>query len=86
MGMPPGRPNRRADLQAIRQIALQGRSQSPFVAPPAFAWSGSTASPASASSALPDERGSQVSVIWEAFQPETEPRRSFRREDRESSG
>jgi len=26
------------------------------------------------------------SVIWEAFQPETEPRRSFRREDREQSG
>jgi len=34
---------------------------------------------------FPTVEDPKSSVIWEAFQPETEPRRSFRREDRESS-
>ena len=34
---------------------------------------------------FPTSEDPKSSVIWEAFQPETEPRRSFRREDRESS-
>jgi penicillin-binding protein 1A len=32
---------------------------------------------------FPTVEDPKSSVIWEAFQPETEPRRSFRREDRE---
>src|SRR4029450_14055740 len=31
---------------------------------------------------FPTAEDPKSSVIWEAFQPETEPRRSFRREDR----
>ena len=34
---------------------------------------------------FPTVEDPKSSVIWEAFQPETEPRRSFRREDRERS-
>ncbi len=34
---------------------------------------------------FPTVEDPRSSVIWEAFQPETEPRRSFRREDRERS-
>jgi penicillin-binding protein 1A len=34
---------------------------------------------------FPTSEDPKSSVIWEAFQPETEPRRSFRREDREAS-
>jgi penicillin-binding protein 1A len=34
---------------------------------------------------FPTVEDPKSSVIWEAFQPETEPRRSFRREDREGS-
>jgi penicillin-binding protein 1A len=34
---------------------------------------------------FPTVEDPKSSVIWEAFQPETEPRRSFRREDREPS-
>jgi penicillin-binding protein 1A len=34
---------------------------------------------------FPTVEDPRSSVIWEAFQPETEPRRSFRREDRAGS-
>ena len=34
---------------------------------------------------FPTEEDPKSAVIWEAFQPETEPRRSFRREDRAQS-
>ena len=34
---------------------------------------------------FPTVEDPKSSVIWEAFQPETEPRRSFRREDRQTS-
>jgi penicillin-binding protein 1A len=34
---------------------------------------------------FPTTEDPKSSVIWEAFQPETEPRRSFHREDREAS-
>jgi len=35
---------------------------------------------------FPTVEDPKSSVIWEAFQPETEPRRSFRREDRQGAG
>jgi penicillin-binding protein 1A len=35
---------------------------------------------------FPTVEDPKSSVIWEAFQPETEPRRSFRREDRQRDG
>ena len=55
----------------------------PFVAPPGIRWSRvDRASGRIVFGTFPVQEDPKSAVIWEAFQPETEPRRSFRREDR----
>jgi penicillin-binding protein 1A len=64
------------------QAALKDQPKTPFVAPPGSAGSGSTGAAAGACSAPSRPRPMPRSqVIWEAFRPQTEPRRSFRRAD-----
>jgi penicillin-binding protein 1A len=69
------------------QIALKDAPKTPFVAPPGIRMVRiDRVSGRRVFGSFPTTEDPKSSVIWEAFQPETEPRRSFRREDRASAG
>jgi penicillin-binding protein 1A len=68
------------------KIAYKDMPKVPFVAPAGIRWVRvDRASGRRVFGAFPTTTDPKSSVIWEAFQPETEPRRSFRREDRQRS-
>ena len=61
------------------QTALKDQSKVPFVAPPGIRWVRiDRASGKRVFGIFPTTEDPKASVIWEAFQPQTEPRRSFR--------
>jgi penicillin-binding protein 1A len=61
------------------QTALKDQSKVPFVAPPGIRWVRiDRASGKRVFGIFPTTEDPKSSVIWEAFQPQTEPRRSFR--------
>jgi penicillin-binding protein 1A len=61
------------------QTALKDQSKVPFVAPPGIRWVRiDRASGRRVFGIFPTTEDPKSSVIWEAFQPQTEPRRSFR--------
>jgi penicillin-binding protein 1A len=61
------------------QTALKDQSKVPFVAPPGIRWVRiDRASGKRVYGVFPTTEDPKASVIWEAFQPQTEPRRSFR--------
>jgi penicillin-binding protein 1A len=62
------------------RTALKDQPKVPFVAPPGIRWVRiDRASGKRVYGVYPVTEDPKSSVIWEAFQPETEPRRSFRR-------
>jgi penicillin-binding protein 1A len=62
------------------KVAFKDAPKLPFVAPPGIRWVRvDRASGRSVFGAFPTEADPKSAVIWEAFQPQTEPRRSFRR-------
>ncbi len=67
-------------FKQFAQAALQGMSKVPFVAPPGIRMVRiDRATGKRVFGTFPTTVDPKSSVIWEAFQPETEPRRSFRR-------
>ena len=68
-------------FKQFAQVAFKGMPPVPFVAPPGIRMVRiDRASGRRVFGSLPIPRTRKSSVIWEAFKPETEPRRSFRRE------
>jgi len=64
------------------KTALLGQPKTPFVAPPGIRWVRiDRASGKRVFGVFPTSADPKPSVIWEAFQPQTEPRRSYRRSD-----
>ena len=64
------------------KIALLGQPKTPFVAPPGIRWVRvDRASGKRVFGVFPTADDPKPSVIWEAFQPQTEPSRSYRRND-----
>jgi penicillin-binding protein 1A len=62
------------------QAALKDRPKIPFVAPAGIRWARiDRASGRRVFGVFPTREDPKSSVIWEAFQPQTEPRRSYRR-------
>ena len=62
------------------KIAFKDAPKIPFVAPPGIRWVRvDRASGRSVFGVFPTSTDPKSAVIWEAFQPQTEPRRSFRR-------
>jgi penicillin-binding protein 1A len=60
------------------QTALKNEPRVPFVAPPGIRWVRiDRASGKPVFGVFPTDNDPKASVIWEAFQPQTEPRRSF---------
>jgi len=60
------------------QTALKNEPKVPFVAPPGIRWVRvDRASGKPVFGVFPTDNDPKASVIWEAFQPQTEPRRSF---------
>jgi penicillin-binding protein 1A len=76
-----GRSDRRADLQGLGAgRASRTCRRSPFVAPAGIRWVRvDRGSGRRVFGTFPTEVDPRSPVIWEAFQPQTEPRRSFRR-------
>jgi len=71
------------------KTALNDQPKTPFVAPPGIRWVRvDRATGKRVYGVFPTEEDPKSPVIWEAFQPQTEPRRSFRRhgQDEEQSG
>jgi penicillin-binding protein 1A len=67
-------------FKQFAKIAFEGRPKIPFVAPPGIRWARiDRASGRRVFGTFPTVEDPKSSVIWEAFQPQTEPRRSFRR-------
>jgi penicillin-binding protein 1A len=65
------------------EAALKDQPKIPFVAPPGIRMVRiDRVSGKRVFGTFPTREDAKSAVIWEAFQPETEPRRSFRREDR----
>jgi penicillin-binding protein 1A len=61
------------------KVALKDQPKVPFVAPPGIRWVRiDRASGKRVYGVFPTTEEPQSPVIWEAFQPQTEPRRSFR--------
>ena len=61
------------------QIALKDQPKVPFVAPNGIRWVRiDRATGKRVFGTVPDQEDPKSSVIWEAFQPQTEPRRSYR--------
>ena len=61
------------------QTALKDQSKVPFVAPPGIRWVRiDRATGKRVYGVFPTTEDAKSSVIWEAFQPQTEPRRSYR--------
>ncbi len=70
-------------FKQFAQIALKDMPKMPFVAPSGIRMVRiDRVSGKRVFGTFPTSEDPKSSVIWEAFQPETEPRRSFRREDR----
>ena len=66
------------------QVAFKDKPKVPFVAPPGIRWVRiDRASGKRVYGSFPVTEEPQSPVIWEAFQPQTEPRRSFRRHGEE---
>ena len=64
------------------KTALLGQPKTPFVAPSGIRWVRiDRASGKRVFGVFPTSADPKPSVIWEAFQPQTEPRRSYRRSD-----
>ncbi len=73
-------------FKQFAQIALKDAPKTPFVAPAGIRMVRiDRVSGKRVFGTFPTSEDPKSSVIWEAFQPETEPRRSFRREDRLAS-
>jgi len=67
------------------KVALNDQPKVPFVAPPGIRWVRiDRATGKRVYSVFPTTEEPQSAVIWEAFQPQTEPRRSFRRRDEQT--
>ena len=74
-------------FKQFAQIALKDAPKTPFVAPAGIRMVRiDRVSGKRVFGTFPTSEDPKSSVIWEAFQPETEPRRSFRREDRMAMG
>jgi penicillin-binding protein 1A len=74
-------------FKQFAQIALKDAPKTPFVAPAGIRMVRiDRVSGKRVFGTFPTSEDPKSSVIWEAFQPETEPRRSFRREDRLAMG
>lgn len=70
-------------FKQFAQIAFKDMPKTPFVAPSGIRMVRiDRVSGKRVFGTFPTTEDPKSSVIWEAFQPETEPRRSFRREDR----
>lgn len=70
-------------FKQFAQIALKDAPKTPFVAPSGIRMVRiDRVSGKRVFGTFPTSEDPKSSVIWEAFQPETEPRRSYRREDR----
>jgi penicillin-binding protein 1A len=68
------------------KIALKDQPKVPFVAPPGIRWVRIDRSTGNrVYGTFPTDIEAKSPVIWEAFQPQTEPRRSFRRRDQDQS-
>jgi penicillin-binding protein 1A len=62
------------------QVAFKDKPKVPFVAPAGIRWVRvDRASGKRVFGVFPTKEDPKSSVIWEAFQPQTEPRRSYRR-------
>ncbi|MEO7365154.1 MAG: PBP1A family penicillin-binding protein [Sphingomicrobium sp.] len=77
-------------FKQFAKTAFAGRPKIPFVAPAGIRWARvDRASGRRVFGTFPVQEDPKSQVIWEAFQPQTEPRRSFRRnqngDDAESS-
>src|SRR5215210_7738818 len=69
------------------KVSLEGQPKIPFVAPPGIRWVRiDRASGKRVFGTFPTKEDPKSPVIWEAFQPQTEPRRSFRRGQGRYSG
>jgi penicillin-binding protein 1A len=69
------------------KVALKDEPMVPFVAPEGIRWVRiDRATGKRVYGAFPVTEEPQSPVIWEAFQPQTEPRRSFRRHDGQQEG
>jgi penicillin-binding protein 1A len=67
------------------KVALNDQPKVPFVAPPGIRWVRiDRATGKRVYGVFPTTEEPQSAVIWEAFQPQTEPRRSFRRRDEQT--
>ncbi|HUE80255.1 MAG TPA: PBP1A family penicillin-binding protein [Sphingomicrobium sp.] len=67
-------------FKQFAQTAFAGMPKIPFVAPPGIRWARiDRASGRRVLGTFPTREDPRSPVIWEAFQPQTEPRRSFRR-------
>ena len=67
-------------FKQFAQTAFAGRPKIPFVAPSGIRWVRvDRASGRRVYGTFPTQEDPKSQVIWEAFQPQTEPRRSFRR-------
>ena len=74
-------------FKQFAQIALKDAPKTPFVAPAGIRMVRiDRVSGKRVFGTFPTSEDPKSSVIWEAFQPETEPRRSFRSEDRLAMG
>ncbi|MEO7654292.1 MAG: PBP1A family penicillin-binding protein [Sphingomicrobium sp.] len=74
-------------FKQFAQIALKDMPKTPFVAPSGIRMVRiDRVTGKRVFGTFPTTENPKSSVIWEAFQPETEPRRSFRREDRAEVG
>jgi penicillin-binding protein 1A len=61
------------------KVALEGQPKTPFVAPAGIRWVRvDRASGKKVFGVFPTTNDPKPSVIWEAFQPQTEPRRAYR--------
>jgi penicillin-binding protein 1A len=67
-------------FKQFAQVAFRDMPKTPFVAPAGIRWARvDRASGRRVFGAFPTREDPRSPVIWEAFQPQTEPRRSFRR-------
>ena len=74
-------------FKQFAQVAFKDMPKIPFVAPPGIRMVRiDRATGKRVFGTFPTTEDPKSSVIWEAFQPETEPRRSFRRELRAGQG
>ena len=69
------------------QVAFKDKPKVPFVAPAGIRWVRiDRATGKRVFGVFPTSEDPKASVIWEAFQPQTEPRRAYRRSEAEAEG